>query len=584
MTMTQTPQNNTTRGRAALQSWEASKPNNFFTADHNLQAVLRRNMRADTYTEAQANLTQFGAACATVIDEAAKVEDRIGNHPKLQRFSGIGERVEAIEFHPNHDCTGRIIWESGMLALQREPGNTLHQMALFYLLSQNGEAGHCCAIACTSGMIRALQTVGSDELQAKYLEPLLDRNYATMQHAAQFLTEVQGGSDVGANAVIATQNANGTWHLNGEKWFCSNVNSQQFLVMARPDSATDGTRGLGVFLVPRTLDNGETNGLGETNGFYIRRLKDKLGTRTLASAELDFVDCVAYPVGAVEEGFKNVVSLVLNTSRLMNAIACAGAIHRSFIEAGTYACYREAFGTAIASYPMVQEAVADLLSESYAATASTFYIAHLLDKIETGQASQDEAQAYRFLVNVNKYLTSIRATEMIHRGIEVLGGNGAIESFSILPRLYRDAVVLESWEGTHNVLAVQVLRDISRYTIHEGFLAEMRKQLATVTHAELQEGAALVRDAMQRFVGLLGKMKQGGAYAQAHARRLIDHAGWLAQGVLLLAEAQWELDEDLPTHKPDAALYFIQHYLQPGYDPMNDEAYLPRLERLMAVV
>ncbi len=577
MTTATTPRNAAVVGRGKLLAWEDGKPKNFFTSNTNLQYVLRRYLGAEAYAAAEPNLRALGAEAATTLDQAARMEDRIGNHPRLERWSDLGERIEQIEFHPNHAVAGELIWGSGILSLQAEPGRTVEQMGLYYLITHNGEAGHMCSLACTSGLIRALQQAADEEVQQQFLPPLLDSDYEAMQHGAQFLTEVQGGSDVGANAVTAVQAKDGTWRIDGEKWFCSNINADQFLMTAR---ATDqeGTRGLGLFLVPRTLED------GSTNGFYIRRLKDKLGTRTLASAELDFVDCVAYPVGAVEEGFKNVVSLVLNTSRLMNAIACAGAIHRSFIEAGTYACYREAFGTAIASYPMVQEAVADLLSESYAATASTFYIAHLLDKIETGQASQDEAQAYRLLVNVNKYLTSIRATEMIHRGIEVLGGNGAIESFSILPRLYRDAVVLESWEGTHNVLAVQVLRDISRYTIHEGFLAEMRKQLATVTHAELQEGAALVRDAMQRFVGLLGKMKQGGAYAQAHARRLIDHAGWLAQGVLLLAEAQWELDEDLPTHKPDAALYFIQHYLQPGYDPMNDEAYLPRLERLMAVV
>jgi len=134
------------------------------------------------------------------------------------------------------------------------------------------------------------------------------------------------------------------------------------------------------------------------------------------------------------------------------------------------------------------------------------------------------------------------------------------------------------------VLAVQVLRDIARYNIHEGFLQEMQAQLATVTRDELQRGVSIVRESMERFVALLGKMQQGGNYAQAHARRMIDQAGMLAQGILLLAEAQWELGEGLRTDKPDAAMYFIQKTLLPGYDPMTDEEYLPRLERLMAAV
>src|SRR5690606_38699333 len=162
----------------------------------------------------------------------------------------------------------------------------------------------------------------------------------------------------------------------GEKWFCSNINADQFLVMARPEGAQDGTRGLGVFLVPRRLDD------GSTNGFYIRRLKDKLGTRTLASVELEFVDAVAYPTGGVDEGFKNTVELVLNTSRLMNAVSCAGVMRRAYVEAASYACTRRAFGQPIASYPLVQEAVADILAENYAAVASGFALAALLDRIE----------------------------------------------------------------------------------------------------------------------------------------------------------------------------------------------------------
>jgi alkylation response protein AidB-like acyl-CoA dehydrogenase len=378
--------------------------------------------------------------------------------------------------------------------------------------------------------------------------------------------------------VIATSAEDGTWHITGEKWFCSNVNADQFLMTAR---ATDneGTRGLCLFLVPRLLDD------GTTNAFYIRRLKDKLGTRTLASAELDFQEAVAYPVGAIERGFKTVVELVLNTSRLMNAIACAGAMRRVYIEAGQYACHRQAFGKAIASYPLVQETVADIMSETYAATASSFYLAQLLDKIETGQASETDEKTYRMLVNINKYITSITGTDVIHRGIEVLGGNGAIESFSILPRLYRDMIVLESWEGTHNVLCVQVLRDIARYNVHEAFIATMQEQLASATHPDLQDCVAIVQAAIERLWNILGQMAQKGEiFAQAHARRMVDLAAYIAQAALLLAEAQWELDHNLPTFKPDVVRYFVNRHLQPGYDPLGDDDYLERLERLMTAL
>lgn len=570
--------NNVIKGRNDLLSWEASKPDNFFTADKNLQYVLRRYMSNANYHIAEGNFTRFGAQSATIIDESAKIEDRRGNHPRLERWTASGERIEQIEFHPNHDKSGRLIWESSIMAMQGDTGRNVEQMALYYLLSHNGEAGHMCSIACTSGLIRVLKEVASDETRDKFLPPLLDPDFDKMQHGAQFLTEVQGGSDVGANAVEAIPADDGTWRISGEKWFCSNINADQFLMTARV-SDTEGTRGLGLFIVPRLLDD------GSSNGFYIRRLKDKLGTRSMASAELDFQDAVAYPVGAIEKGFKTVVELVLNTSRLMNAVACTGIMRRVYIEAGQYACHRKAFGQAIATFPMVQETIADIMVEYYAGTASSFYLAYLLDKIEIGEASEQDKATYRMLVNINKYITSINGNYVIHRGIEVLGGNGAIESFSILPRLYRDIIVLESWEGTHNVLAVQVMRDIAKYRIHESFIASMQSQLKTVTDVRLNESAKIVSEALQHMIALLTKMQnRGQGYTQAHARRFIDLASYIAQAALLLVEAQWELDNELPTFKPDVIYYFVNKHLNADYDPLEDEQYTKRLEYLMTAL
>ncbi len=567
------------RARTALRAWEESKPRNFFTADRNLQNVLRMHMGDSAYAAAQPNFTQFGADCATAIDPAAREEDEIGNHPRLMRYSGIGERIEAVQFHPNHDSNGALVWRSGILSLQAHPGSSVAQMTLFYLLSHSGEAGHCCSIACTSGLIRALQQAAAPPVREKFLPPLLDSNYATMQHGAQFLTEVQGGSDVGANAVRAVDHGDGTWRISGEKWFCSNINADQFLVMARPEGGEEGTGGLGAFLIPRKLDD------GATNGFYIRRLKDKLGTRTLASAELDFVDAVAYPIGAVDAGFKITVELVLNTSRLLNAVSCAGIMRRSAIEAATYACSREAFGAPIAQYPLVQEAVADILTENYAATASGFALAHLLDKIETGAGTDSDKAVYRLLVNLNKYITSIRGSESIHRAIEVLGGNGAIESFSILPRLYRDMVVLESWEGTHNVLCLQVLRDLSRYNLHEPFAQHIHAILNDVKHNALIPLADEIRAALEESLRMIQHIATANPQMQqAHARRLADALAHTAQAALMLREAAWELDHNLPTVKPDALRYFINRRLRRDYDPLGDSGYLARLERLFAAV
>ena len=181
--------NNAERGRAILRAWEDSKPKNFFTADKNLQAVLRRYL-GNAYAAAEPNLMRLGEQTAALLDEWAKVEDRIGNHPRLERWSDIGERIEAIAFHPNHDKAGRILWESGIMAMQASPGRTVEQMGLYYLLTHNGEAGHLCSLACTSGLIRALQFAADETVREKFLPPLLNPDYDSMQHGAQFLTEV----------------------------------------------------------------------------------------------------------------------------------------------------------------------------------------------------------------------------------------------------------------------------------------------------------------------------------------------------------------------------------------------------------
>lgn len=568
--------NNKQRGREGMRAWEDSKPQNFFTADANLQAVMRRYMGQQAFAAAKNNLTLFGAACATVLDEGAKIEDKIGNHPRLERWTPIGQRVEQIEFHPNHDRSGQIVWQSGIIALMSQPGNLVQQMGLFYLLNHNGENGHSCAVACTASAVRAIQAAASAALKQRFLEALLNPDYEQKLHAAQFLTEVQGGSDVGANAVTAVDQGDGTWRISGEKWFCSNINADLFLMTARVQGGPDGTKGLGMFLVPRLLED------GETNGFYLRRLKDKLGTRTLASAEVDFVEALGYAVGPVENGFKNMVELVLNTSRLMNAVACAGIMRRAYIEASTYACAREAFGTSIANYPLVQETVADVQSETYAGIASSFAVAHLLDQIQLGAASDDDHAVYRILVNINKYITSLRGSETVRRAMEVLGGNGAIESFSILPRLYRDMMVLENWEGTHNTLAIQVLRDISRYRLHEPLLRFINAQLLQANHPLLQQSRRFVETAVSEVERALTRLRSGSQqFAQAHMRRVIDSLAHITQAALLLAEADWELAQGMATDKPDVTAYFINRRLRRDYDPLEDGEYLARLERLM---
>ncbi len=572
-------------GRADLARWRAAIPDNFFACDTNLQRVLRMHSPAsDTFKQ---ELDAFGQTAAAIIDPAAVINDRPHNHPRLDAWDAIGQRTEAIEFHPSYHQAGRPAYEAGLLALSAEPGHILHQSALFYLLTQCGEMGHACPIVCTLGLIRALQIKGSEKVRATYLPPLLDRDYDRKQTASQFLTEVQGGSDVGANAVEARpcEEHPGVWLLRGEKWFCSVANADQMLVTARPLGAAGGTKGLGTFLVPRRLPEGfaSLGAGGALNRFHIRRLKTKFGTRTMASGEIDFEDALAFPIGDLDKGFKIVVELVLNTSRWANALGSAGLLRRAYVEAWTFAQNRRAFGGAIGRYPLVMEALAEMKVDLYAMLASTMRLSSLIERMDLGVATEQELAVHRLLVTINKYQTSIQASLGIRRAQEILGGNGAIEDFSIVPRLYRDAVVFESWEGSHNVLCLQALRDMQRYSLHETLFGYLGAMVDRVTRSELIGYQDVLLTTLEQARVRVERLLAGAqAYQQTHIRRAVDELAALAQAICLLAEADWELMQGLDGDKPEALSFYVNRYLRTGYDPMDDAGYLERVERLAA--
>ena len=518
----------TERGRGDLLAWKASRGENWFTSDDNLEKVLTTRLGEERFREDKSRLEQTGAMVATELSELAIDTNEDANLPRLERFDGLGVRTEQVVFHPSYHAAGRLVWKTGVLSDYGTPGKEVVQMALLYLLAQAGEYGHQCPLACTAGLIKVVQRLGSEEQKQKWLPGLLSRNYDERIHASQFLTEIQGGSDVGTNAVVAQKDGD-RWRIHGEKWFCSVIDAQLFLMTARPEGAPPGTRGLGLFVVPRNVD-------GATNHFNVRRLKKKLGTRAMASAEADFVGAFAEPVGQLDRGFKNVVEHVLNTSRIYNAICCAGSMWAAYREAATYARHRRAFGQPIGSYPLVAESIALLRAEAMAALSSSIRLTEMSDRLATGKGSAELDLAWRVGVNVNKYWTSVRNTQSVRTAMEVLGGNGAIETFSPLVRLFRDSMVLESWEGAHNVLVQQVLRDSARHGAHVAFAGELREALGGLSlpsqHAGLVEQAKTGLSALESgFVRLAS-----GDGDQRFGRVVVDQAAVLLQVVSMLEE------------------------------------------------
>jgi alkylation response protein AidB-like acyl-CoA dehydrogenase len=437
-----------------------------------------------------------------------------------------------VEFHPAYHRAGRAVWATGIVG-----AGAREQASLFYALSQAGEGGHACPVVCTAGLVRALRTHASAELRERFLPPLLETDYDRAQRGAQFLTERHGGSDVGANRVEAVPDGD-AWRLHGEKWFCSVADADQFVVTARPRGAPEGTRGIGCFLVPSTA-----------GGFTIQRLKEKLGTRALATGEIEFEGALGYPLGPLEHGFRTAVS-ILNTSRWLNAIGSTGLMQRAYVEAAAFAREREAFGGPIGRFPLVRENLAVMKSEAAAALASTTHLTDLVARIDEGTASEEDVAWHRILVNANKFVTSIAATAMCRRGIEALGGNGTIEDFSPLPRLYRDAIVFESWEGTHNVLCAQALRDLVRLDAVDLVLAR------SGAPAELEP--RLRRSVADEGFGAL------------HFRRQLDTLVRALQVACLRAAG----------NEAVATLHARRH-LEQGYDPERDPEYAELIDRAL---
>lgn len=538
--------------RQAFAAWRAETRTNPYLRDPALELALR--LFAPEVQAARADaLCAFGERVATELEVDAETATRDENIPRLEAWDGLGERTEGIELHPAYQRMAEVMYGARIMADYRTAGQEAGQLGLFYLAAHQGEAPHLCPLSCTAGLIKALQAKGSPELQERYLPGLLDPDHTRNLVGAQFITEVQGGSDVGLGAVEARPipGQPGAHEIHGEKWFCSVINADLFLLSARVPGQGDGTAGLGCFVVPRRLPD------GSLNRFRIRRLKKKLGTRAMASGEVDWLGSTGYALGPLDEGFKTIVGIVLQTSRVYNAVGTSGSTMRAYLDAAAYARHRVAFGAPVARFPEVRRTLAGLKATAWACTLATFHVVSLADATARGEGGEDERAALRMLTNVNKYWTSILNTRSIRTAMEVLGGNGTIEDFSVLPRLFRDAMVFESWEGAHNVLAAQVLRDCLRYRMDEPMLAALG---ALVDAGAGAPGEATVRARLEALTGeYRGLRELAPEAAQDAARGLVDRTAAVHQAAVLLRAAAATLPGDLADQ---AAAVLAQHLEQ----------------------
>jgi alkylation response protein AidB-like acyl-CoA dehydrogenase len=414
------------------------------------------------------HLARLGELAGGELDDLARVADR--NPPVLHHRTRAGMEKQWIEKHPAYRRLEEVAFAEYGLAAMSHRGGVLGwpkplppaaKYALTYLYVQ-AEFGVCCPLSMTDSLTRTLRKYGDPALVARYLPGLTGQDLDTLIQGSMFMTEQGAGSDVGAVTTRAVQEAGG-WRLYGEKWFCSNADAGLAMVLARPEGAPPGTKGLALFLLPRTLPD------GTPNAYRIIRLKDKLGTRDMASGEIVLEGALAHLVGDPKRGFVQMTDMI-NMSRLSNGMRAAGIMRRALTES-LYICRnRIAFGKRLIDLPLMRRQLLKLMLAAEAARSVMLYTASQLQAADEGD--EGARRRVRILTPLIKFRACRDARRAAGDAMEVRGGSGYIEEWSD-PRLVRDAHLGSIWEGTSNVVALDVLRAQRR----EGALDALAPQL-----------------------------------------------------------------------------------------------------------
>ncbi|MCF2535880.1 acyl-CoA dehydrogenase family protein [Streptomyces sp. FB2] len=480
-----------------------------YTADRALVEAVERHLPPALRDEAGGELSALGRTCGSAqVQEWGVLANE--NPPRLRTHDRYGHRIDEVDFHPSwHRLLGKGV-SAGLTAAWTRPGGQVRRAAAFVLWTQV-DAGNCCPLSMTHAAVPALRT--DPELAAEW-EPLLtsmvyDRELrpAASKAGALFgmgMTEKQGGSDVRANTTRAVPLAeSGTYALTGHKWFCSAPMSDAFLVLAQAPG------GLTCFLVPRVLPD------GGRNVFPLQRLKDKLGNRSNASAEVEFDGTWARRVGEEGRGVRTIIGMVAAT-RLDCVLGSAGLMRQAVAQAVHHCAHREAFGARLVDQPLMRNVLADLAVESEAATTLALRLAAACD-----DDGEQERALLRIAVPAAKYWVTKRCAPVAVEAAECLGGNGYVEE-SQLPRLVRESPLNSIWEGAGNVQALDVLRVLRR---EPAALDAYLREVGLARGADHRLDAA-IRSLLTELADLEG--------IEARARRVTERLALVLQGSLLV--------------------------------------------------
>ena len=526
---------------------------NPFEVDRNFRLTLEYYMGKNEYDKYKPYFHDMGEIIGAKLDEISEYTDKIGR-PKLIKWSVDGKQVDDIWLNPAHReflyelYSKGIVWKKFL-----DNASWFIHFALGYMLF---DPGLYCSVTVTLATAYTIYKYGSNEQKEKYLPHFFTQDKEELWQGATWVTEVQGGSDVGANTTIA-RFENGKWRLYGEKYFTSNVGAELALVTARIEGAPKGAKGISLFLVPRYNENREPN-------YKITRLKEKIGTIAVPTGEIVMEGSEAELIGKREEGIYYTLEM-LTVSRLANIVGSTGLASKALYESINYINMREAFGKKLEEHPLMKFDILDMLVETEAAISLAFRAIQLFDEAWQSKPPYEEKYHHMRLVShLAKNRTADQSIYVAHRGLEVHGGIGFLEEFPY-SRLLREALVLPIWEGTSNVHSLDLLEVIVKKKAHEPFLNSISEMIESLTYTKpfmekIGKGLSTIHKALETL------MSEGVEYASYHAKNLLNLMADVYQAALLAREADWLAEEYGDGRKMLIAKMFIDKHLTPSVD------------------
>ena len=426
---------------------------NFYSSDLICAEYLQRHLDKEGKNYMNPHLNFIGEKAATDMDALSMDADKTG--PQLIKRNFYGENIDAIKFHPAYDQLMQIAIDSEMFTVKWKPelkekfNHERHALGFasgyFYAMS---ELGQYCPLCMTDGVARLIHLYATDADKKRLLPHIATKNMGELFTGAMFLTEKSGGSDVGRNLVRAEKVSGTTYKLYGEKWFCSNANADLIFALARTDASKPGTKGLSIFLIEKHLPDGSRNNIN------MIRLKDKLGVRSMASAECQLEGTQATLIGDEFQGFK-IMTDMINLSRLYNAVAALSGARRALVEVFQFLRFRKSFGKFAIEHPLIREKLFELGSLHVANFYLTWRAIRALDASDSG--NEKEKHLIRMLTPMVKKWSAEKAVYITRESMELMGGIGYIED-GVMPKIMRDVMVLPIWEGAGNIMTLDMLR------------------------------------------------------------------------------------------------------------------------------